>query len=460
MSLGEAAKAESGDYTKPPAVLEERRLRALSYFRQACKLRDGKGCALAAEAYASHPACLAAYALRACDLGELESCAAAANQLYFGRAIAKDLARAASLLKRACDGGVLGACDTLGSMMAKGEGAPADVKQGLALRHKACDGGEANSCYGLGTSYRFGTDGTPKNPEKAARAYQHACEVSLGSTNPSAASILVLRNCDPYAALLVEGRYFPKNEVLAARIWEPACAQGAFETCFPLARLVAAGRGVAKDPARAAELIEMACGNAFGAGCMEGAAMFRAGNGVPRDLARAASLEEKGAEWMASGCYMHGACSGVVSYYQKRGSPPRDPAVALTRIERACALGSPAACRLAAQKHAQGVWVKKDAQRAATLEERAGALSDPARVKPMLERGCADNKSEDCYLLGSAYLNGNQAWKIPKDEARARELLSKGCAASGEDMGVECRLAGPVEPPARELGPSACPHMD
>jgi uncharacterized protein len=464
VSLGEGAKAQAEDYKTPRPVAADKRAQALACFRRACKLDHARGCALAFEAYgmgeARSPACQVVFGQRACDLGDLQACVSVAGLLVWGRELAKDLARAASLLQRACDGGFMDGCDALGSMYVRGEGVATDVSRGVALRQRACDGGSSTACFSLGTTYRYSDKNIAKSPQRAARSYQKACELSMGNTDPARANILQLRYCTPYADFLVEGRWVRKNDALAARYYEPACSQGAFEACFSFAKLLAAGRGVAKDPVRAAELLESACGNAFGLGCAEGAAMFRTGNGVRRDLAKAAALEETGLGWSASGCAMQGQCDEVVRAYAAVTTTPHDPPTAMARIEKACALGVREGCRLAARKYASGAWVPKDTKRAAALEARARDLADPQRVTAMLERGCAANVSGDCYLLGYAYLNGDAAWKVEKNEARGRELLTKACVASGDDLGIECRLGGSSGMQEQPPGATTCEQAD
>jgi len=142
---------------------------------------------------------------------------------------------------------------------------------------------------------------------------------------------------------------------------------------------------------------------------------------------------------------MSSACDEVVRAYSSKGVKPIDPAAAVQQISIACDLGNAKGCLLAAQKYARGVWVPKDSDRASKLETRARDLADMSRIKGMLDRGCDARVGTDCYLLGSAYLGGNGAWNVPKDEPHGRALIRKACEIGGDFLDVECRMASGFE---------------
>jgi uncharacterized protein len=323
-----------------------------------------------------------------------------------------------------------------------GGGLPIDLRRAASLHEKACDGGEIDACDSLAYAYRAGA-GVARDEARAAQLMRKVCEAPAPREDEPGLAMAHLRKCANYAEYLLTGVGAPKNETLAAHHFEKACEAGAFEICPHFARLLADGRGVPRNPARAAEIFEMACDGGAVA-CSEAAAVYSTGKGVARDPVKAADFGERAIAVLAQACREQGLlehCESVVRTYSTPGVRPPVPVDAIKRLEMACELGIAKACHVAAQKYANGIWVAKDAQRAATLETRSRAFSDTSRTKAVLERACETGGGVDCYLLGDAHLKGNKDWDVPVDERRARELIRKSCTAGHSDD-VECRVAG------------------
>jgi uncharacterized protein len=129
--------------------------------------------------------------------------------LMLGSGVAKDEAKAISLLTQACDAGVAAGCYNLGVLHA-GRGVARSVAA-VRLFDKSCALGEAAACQALGAAHETGQGGVAVDETKSAELYRRGCD------------------------------------------------QGASTACNALARMLHLGRGVAKDPAEEALLYARAC---------------------------------------------------------------------------------------------------------------------------------------------------------------------------------------------------------
>jgi TPR repeat protein len=124
---------------------------------KACEAGDVPSCASLARALergdgvAPNPAKAARLLEGACAAGDGDACARLGSMLRLGRGVARDDRRAETLLTNACDRGSVGACGELGALLVEGgQGVPRDPARAGALLKKACDGGYAEACAGAG----------------------------------------------------------------------------------------------------------------------------------------------------------------------------------------------------------------------------------------------------------------------------------------------------------------------
>jgi TPR repeat protein len=123
--------------------------------------------------------------------------------------------------------------------------------------------------------------------------------------------------------------------------------------------------------------------------------------------------------------------------------------LAISLYERACDGGYSSSCLTLARWHTQGHVVPRDITRAASLYWRAcdlghyqaclggaeihghsAALDDSTREAAFMQKACDIPSGEICMRLGLMYDIG---LRVPKDTARANELLKKACAVGHEE---------------------------
>jgi hypothetical protein len=129
----------------------------------------------------------AAYATKACELGDSAACSDLSVLSAVGRGVSQSDVRAVALSRRACEGGIALACSNLGVLTAEGAARPGlrpdeagDAgPRTMHLFRTACDAGVPEGCLALGTSLESGVLAPPDRPG-AARALRRACEAGLG----------------------------------------------------------------------------------------------------------------------------------------------------------------------------------------------------------------------------------------------------------------------------------------
>jgi len=156
-------RAEGADREKVEAFLRElseppRRLPPVEVdLGKACEAGDVASCASFARALergdgvAANPAKAARLFEGACAAGNGDACARLGSMLRLGRGVARDDRRAETLLTNACDRGSARACGELGALLVEGgQGVPRDPARARVLLKTACDGGYAEACAGAG----------------------------------------------------------------------------------------------------------------------------------------------------------------------------------------------------------------------------------------------------------------------------------------------------------------------
>jgi uncharacterized protein len=116
----------------------------------------------------------------------------------------------------------------------------------LAACERECDAGSADRCRRLAASYAMG-EGVDRDETRAARLYEHACDMK----DPSACV---------FAGQMNEfERGVPKDDAKAADFYRRGCDLGWAPACYNLAIMFERGTGVPADRGKAADLYQVAC---------------------------------------------------------------------------------------------------------------------------------------------------------------------------------------------------------
>lgn len=235
-------------------------VRALDYFRRAC--REGYGTACVDVGYhiemgrgaSVDLANSAAYYQKGCDAGNQIGCANFAYMFENGRGVEQNLPIAIKLYRGACNDGNARACTSLGYMTEKGSGMPVDLARSAALYKQGCDGGNmvgcANYAYMLSNAR-----GVEKDDNGAFAYYKKACDGDEA------------RGCTDMGFMYENGRGVAFDLALAVQHYEQGCRMGNAFGCDRLGYMYEHGRGVAVDLARARKEYEKACNGGEQKGC-------------------------------------------------------------------------------------------------------------------------------------------------------------------------------------------------
>jgi hypothetical protein len=126
----------------------------------------------------------------------------------------------------------------------------------LAPCSEDCDRGIAFACGVVATRVEKG-DGVPKDPTRAVRLHERACELR------DAAS------CVAAARMHASGAGVPPSRARQVELLATACLLGDALACAVPAKALANGTGVARDEHRAADLWQRACAGGVATACEE-----------------------------------------------------------------------------------------------------------------------------------------------------------------------------------------------
>jgi TPR repeat protein len=194
-----------------------------------CRLDDGLSChylAVTLMETEKEPETVTPLFEKACDLGYVAGCSAAAENYRDGRLVVRDPVRAFQLFQRACDGSRGQACDDLASMVGSG--------------------------LGTGSS----------DPTGAKRLYQRAASLYRPSCERND-----MEDCVRLGILYSRGRGVDQDESRSAVLFEQACQRNEMSGCFFLGLALMEGKGVAADHNRGKSLIKQACDAQFEPAC-------------------------------------------------------------------------------------------------------------------------------------------------------------------------------------------------
>lgn len=219
-----------------------------------------------------------------CQAGETATCTALAIVHQLALETSPNTTYATRLYDKACAAGDGAACNDLGVIHAKGLGVPVDYDKAEALYAVSCDKGNVVGCVNLATSRAWGED-PPENVKHAVLAVQDAC---VSASQPKACAALGL--------MRAKGSGLPRDEKLAASLFDKACDAGDVTACERLGRAYLDGDGVPANDDRAFRLFRQACDSARSDACTDLATMYCMGRGVPRDATRSAALMHQACE--------------------------------------------------------------------------------------------------------------------------------------------------------------------
>jgi TPR repeat protein len=294
-------------------------------------------------------------------------------------------------------------------------------KAELAANDKACDTGEAIACAAAAAAYQPRAEREKELRARKATAGEFALAREQDALRAAPADAKKWRTRLARATKLVDDACRRGDARGCAAIWseraiehrselERACKLDASQACAQLSKFALDGwqdTGIALEQGSMptadgawVDYANRACALGEGDSCWLLARNYEdGGNGLPADKTLSTSYYAKSCD-----ARLPDACR-ILSKRQ------RDPKQAIAYGERACDAGDPATCAELAD-HAKGA-------RAIALLDKACALQYPsyAKDRPV------------CSELAARYTDGVG---VAKDEAKAKELRAKGCAA-GED---------------------------
>jgi TPR repeat protein len=321
------------------------------------------------------------------------------------------------------------ACVKLGQMLA--EGPPRDPGRAAPAFERACELGETAHCAPAADSYLTVGLSTP-----AVRLFQRAC-LSGEVDGP--------KSCARAAEILWEGKGLVRDAVSAVALAKRACDANQGLGCTIMGYAHMKGDGVAKDRKRAAELIAGSCAQGDDPAC---AAM-----GEIVKEAKPGEITKEQIEVIGPACErgLLQICVPGAEAAQRLESPE----LALRLYKHGCTADAPEAVKacdvggaLFVAKGGDSVPVGAEMERKAcaggvtdacvraAIAESFLPQADLARITELLVKGCiAGPVLQDCFTTGLALVTGRNGLKDPK---AALQVFEKTCSSG---HGPSCRSA-------------------
>lgn len=429
--------------------------------------------------------------VRACELGNMASCAALADMRRRGVEGPADPDGGLAELRRLCDEGVTRACSdasfalveagaktegramrargcewgdedacallAVGTM--KGTGVPADPAAGLAELERLCGEGNGSACRRFGYVLRDG-ELADVDQRRATAAFEAGCALGdenacdaagyrrlfglAGPRDPDGGLAMLLKACaEDLAAACYDAGYALANGMVVARdvaaartLLEEACARSHAEACVRLGTLLEAEPAEARRAyAKARDLWRTSCDRGVARSCEELADMVKNGQGGRKSARGARRILKEACESDPR------TCARLAHFLSAKGRIGQ----AVAADQRGCEAGVDAACLHLELRQLVGKGVPKDS----------------AVALPKLERRCAEGDGEVCAILGNAYAEGRLG--SLKDHHAARRFWARACARGNQPS---CRAlaaamvagqGGPADPSgARRLLERGC----
>ena len=148
----------------------------------------------------------------------------------------------------------------------------------------ACDHGNIEGCANLARARTWGSD-PPTRVQQALQTVDRACNSASDA-----------HACGALGLLRARGAGVPRDEHLAAKLYEKACDAGDVGSCDRLGKAYLDGDGVVADDVTALQFFRRGCDRAQAAACTDLANMYCMGRGVPRDATRSTALLRQSCE--------------------------------------------------------------------------------------------------------------------------------------------------------------------
>ena len=260
---------------------------------------------------------------------------------------------------------------------------------------KNCDAGTVADCRKLGNAYSIG-NGKSRNRVIAALLFDEAC---AGGD---------FEGCFRSGAQYKGGGGVKTDHARAANLYRKGCDGGFLEACIGLSNLYFRGDGVPKDQARAEMLLSDACGRGEGKACDELARRYIGGFGVDRQKARGIALYEQSCKASAAS-----SCRALGDLYRNGQDAVPDPEQSAAFSAKACQFGDAESCFDEAE-----IYRRVDGR-------SDGIPLDAPRAALSLGRACDLGSAAGCDALGKMLFAGTE---IAPDRARATGLFDRACS--------------------------------
>ena len=247
---------------------------------------------------------------------------------------AKDYATAAGIWRVFADKGNAEAQFKLGRACEMGLGVSLSMTDAMSWYQKAADQGNADAEYQLGDAFKWGKNGTAKDPQEALKWYRKAAE---GGSDHAICTL---------GGLYEYGGDVQQDFAEAIKWYRKSADAGGSCGAFMLGNLYSAGKGVAHDDEEALKWYRKSAENERDddySARLRLAAMYESGKGVKQDAAE------------ATGWYQKAKCLWCIGHmYEKGSAVPKDYAAALKWYMEALEAGDTRARLSIAQLYQDG----------------------------------------------------------------------------------------------------------
>jgi TPR repeat protein len=246
------------------------------------------------------PAKAGKYMTKACEGGEVNSCANIGNimkSLYEAvcqgnqnkqcQQIAENVIK---FFTKACDGGVADACRDLGLIYFDGKMLTQDINKATKYLLSACDSGNAISCYDFANM-------TKDTLEKAQR-YTNVCKGEGQKQCQQLSNTIIVfmtkacdggyaKSCSALGDSYAQGKGIEQNYFIAKDFYHKACDGGFALGCGALGAMYASGLGTKQNYSKSMELFKKSCDGGVAAACNTVADFYANGTGIKQNYSKA-----------------------------------------------------------------------------------------------------------------------------------------------------------------------------
>jgi TPR repeat protein len=212
--------------------------KALDYYLKSCNLKSGKGCYHLGYIYEEGKGVeknsvkalkyykkAKEHSLKNCNLNNKDECYIIGNIYKDGRVVKKDLNKALKYYSKACNLNNGAGCNNLAWMYKNGKGVEQDYNKALKYYNKACNLNDGVGCNNLGWMYEKGK-GVEQDYNKAIKYYSKACNLNEGI------------GCSNLDLMYKNGKGVEQNYDKALQFYKKACNLGYSNGCLKIEELL------------------------------------------------------------------------------------------------------------------------------------------------------------------------------------------------------------------------------